>query len=124
MRSRQWEELIGRHRDRKRFECGVEDLDTYLRRYARQNHEPGGAKTVVAASAAELGGVALAIDAKDRNAVRWYERFGAVSLLDDPLKLILPLAVIAEALYGGSSSDAGRSADVRPKPLHARKVAP
>ena len=47
------------------------------------------------------------IDAKDRDAVRWYERFGAVALLDDPLKLVLPLAVIAEALYGSSSPDAG-----------------
>ena len=171
------EEPIGRHHDRKSFDCGVKDLDTYLRRYARQNHESGGAKTFVAVSAAEparvlgfytispgaiafadvpetvkrglgryevpvfrlgrlavdrsvqgqglggelllatgaralavaaeVGGVALAIDAKDRDAVRWYQRFGAVPLLDDPLKLILPLAVIAEALYGSSSPDAG-----------------
>ena len=171
------EEPIGRHHDRKRFDCGVEDLDTYLRRYARQNHQSGGAKTFVAASAAEparilgfytispgaiafaevpesvtrklgryevpvfrlgrlavdrsvqghglggelllaagaralavaaeVGGVALAIDAKDRNAVRWYKRFGAVPLLDDPLKLVLPLAVVAEALYGGASPGAG-----------------
>ena len=171
------EEPIDRHHDRKSFDCGVEDLNTYLRRYARQNHESGGAKTFVAAStaeparvfgfytispgaiafadvpetvtrklgryevpvfrlgrlavdrslqgrglggelllaagaralavASEVGGVALAIDAKDRDAVRWYERFGAMPLLDDPLKLVLPLAVVAEALYGGSSPDAG-----------------
>ena len=50
------------------------------------------------AVAAEVGGVALAIDAKDQRAARWYERFGALTLLDDPLKLILPLAVIAEAI--------------------------
>jgi hypothetical protein len=31
---------------------------------------------------------------------RWYERFGAIRLLDDPLKLILPLAAIAEARRG------------------------
>ena len=171
------EEPIGRHHDRKHFDCGVEDLNKYLRRYARQNHASGGAKTFVAVSAAEpacilgfytispgaiafddvpetltrklgryevpvfrlgrlavdisvqrrglgsdlllaagaralavaaeVGGVALAIDAKDRDAVHWYERFGAVPLLDDPLKLVLPLAVIAEALYGGSSPGAG-----------------
>ena len=47
------------------------------------------------------------IDAKDRNAVRSYQRFGTVPLADDPLKLVLPLAVIAEALYGWSSPDAG-----------------
>jgi len=49
------------------------------------------------AVAEEVGGVALAIDAKDR-AARWYERFGAQRLLDDPLKLVLPLATIAAGL--------------------------
>jgi hypothetical protein len=42
--------------------------------------------------------VALAIDAKDPRAAGWYERFGAAPLLDDPLKLILPLAIIADAI--------------------------
>lgn len=162
------EEPIGRHHDRKNFDCGSPELDEYLERYARQNHESGGAKTFVAvapaapsrvlgfysispgaiafarvparlskklarhevpvfrlgrlavdrsmqgrglggdlllaageralAVSAEVGGVALAIDAKDEKAARWYERFGALALLDDPLKLILPLAVIAEAV--------------------------
>lgn len=171
------EKPIGRHHDRKSFDCGDEELNFYLRRYARQNHEAGGAKTSVAVSeteparilgfytispgaiafanvpealtrklgrydvpvfrlgrlavdrtvqgqglggdlllaagirtlavAAEVGGVALAIDAKDRSAVRWYERFGAVPLLDDPLKLILPLAVIAEAVSGEGLPEAG-----------------
>jgi len=45
--------------------------------------------------AAQIGGVALAIDAKDDRAAAWYQRFGAVTLLDDPLKLILPLDTIA-----------------------------
>lgn len=159
------EEPIGRHHDRKRFDCGAADLNEYLARYARQNHRSGGAKTFVAVSpgeptrvlgfysispgavefarapagltgtlgrydipvfrlgrlavdlsvqgrglgadlllaageralavAAEAGGVALAIDAKDEGVARWYERFGAQPLLDDPLKLILPLSIIA-----------------------------
>jgi predicted N-acetyltransferase YhbS len=46
----------------------------------------------------EIGGVALAIDAKDDRAAKWYERFGALRLLDDPLKLVLPLDTIAAAL--------------------------
>ena len=46
----------------------------------------------------QVGGTALAIDAKDEHAAGWYERFGAVALLDDPLKLILPLVVIAAAI--------------------------
>jgi hypothetical protein len=50
------------------------------------------------AVATEVGGVALAIDAKDAAAARWYQRFGALPLLDDPLKLVLPLAVVAEAI--------------------------
>jgi len=162
------EEPIGRHHDRRRFDCGAPDLNDYLVRHARQNHASGGAKTFVAASpaqptrvlgfysispgaiafarvpanltrklgrydvpvfrlgrlavdlamqgqglggdlllaageralavATQVGGVALAIDAKDETAARWYERFGALSLLDDPLRLILPLGVIAEAI--------------------------
>ena len=162
------EEPIGRHHDRRSFDCGVADLNAYLRRYARQNHESGGAKTFLAvppveparilgyysispgaiefarvptgltkkigrypvpvfrlarlavdrsvqgrglgaelllaageralAVAMEVGGVALAIDAKDESAARWYERFGAMPLLDDPMKLVLPLVVIADAI--------------------------
>lgn len=50
------------------------------------------------AVAREVGGVALAIDAKDERAALWYERFGALRLLDDPLTLVLPLETIAAAL--------------------------
>ena len=162
------EEPIGRHHDRRSFDCGILALNEYLDRFARQNHDSGGAKTFVAVSpaapmrvlgfysispgviafervparltkklgrydmpvfrlgrlavdrsvqggglggelllaageralavAAEVGGVALAIDAKDDHAAKWYVRFGALALLDDPLKLILPLAVVAEAI--------------------------
>ncbi len=162
------EEPIARHHNRKIFDCGSAELNDYLDRYARQNHESGGAKTFVAVPpaeparvlgfysispgaiefarvparltrklgrydvpvfrlgrlaidrsvqgkglggdlllaageralsvAAEVGGVALAIDAKDASAAKWYERFGALMLLDDPLKLVLPLAVVAAAI--------------------------
>lgn len=48
---RDWhEEPIGRHHNRARFDCGSRDLNEYLERYARQNHESGGAKTFVAVS--------------------------------------------------------------------------
>jgi GNAT superfamily N-acetyltransferase len=162
------EEPIGRQHDRAGFDCGSSELNEYLRRYARQNHESGGAKTFVAVQpeasarilgyysispasvefarvpaaltrklgryevpvfrlgrlavsvsaqgqrigsallfaagrrvlsvAAEVGGVALAIDAKDERAASWYERFGALRLLDDPLKLLLPLSTIGNTL--------------------------
>jgi GNAT superfamily N-acetyltransferase len=164
------EEPIARHHNRADFDCGSAELNTYLTRYARQNHQSGGAKTFIAvqpaeparilgyysispgsveftrappeltrklgryevpvfrlgrlavglpfqgrglgadlllsagvraiAVAAEVGGVALAIDAKDGAAAAWYERFGALCLLDDPLKLVLPLATIQAALTG------------------------
>jgi len=165
----EWREApISRHHDRKAFDCSSAELNEYLRRYARQNHESGGAKTFVAVSpsestrvlgyysispgaieftrvparltrtlgryevpvfrlarlavsaplqglglgadlllaagvralsvAAEVGGVALAIDAKDERAAGWYERFGALRLLDDPLKLVLPLRTIIDAV--------------------------
>ena len=165
----EWQEQpIGRQHDRRNFDCGSRELNEYLERYARQNHESGGAKTFVAVSPAEptrvlgyysispgaiefahvparltrklgryevpvfrlgrlavavsvqgrglggdlllsagiramsvamqIGGVALAIDAKDNRAANWYERFGASRLLDDPLKLVLPLSTIAEAI--------------------------
>lgn len=162
------ERALARHHDRAGFDCGTPALNEYLQRYARQNHESGGAKTFVAAPAApsdtilgyytispgaiafakvpasvtkrlgryevpvfrlgrlavaitmqgqglggdlllaagaralavagEVGGVALAIDAKDDRAAAWYERFGALRLLDDRLKLVLPLDVIALTL--------------------------
>ena len=162
------ERALAPHHDRASFDCGTPALNEYLRRYARQNHESGGAKTFVAVSAAasntvfgyytispgaiafakapasvtkrlgryevpvfrlgrlavavamqgqglggdlllaagaralavagEVGGVALAIDAKNDRAATWYERFGALRLLDDRLKLVLPLDVIAAAL--------------------------
>lgn len=162
------EEAIGRQHERSTFDCGVAVLNEYLQRYARQNHDSGGAKTFVAvepnapsrilgyytispgaiefaktpkivtkklgryevpvfrlgrlaisrafqgrglgadlllaagergiAVAREVGGVALAIDAKDDRAAVWYERFGALRLIDDPLKLVLPLDTIRLAL--------------------------
>ncbi|MEZ4552287.1 MAG: GNAT family N-acetyltransferase [Dehalococcoidia bacterium] len=42
------EEPIARHHDRAGFDCGSTELNEYLERYARQNHERGGAKTFVA----------------------------------------------------------------------------
>jgi GNAT superfamily N-acetyltransferase len=68
-----------------------------------QRHGLGGELLLAAgeralAVAAEVGGVALAIDAMNGNVAAWYERFGALALLDDPLKLVLPLTVVAEAI--------------------------
>lgn len=168
-RALEWrEEALTRHHDRARFDCGSTALNEYLQRYARQNHQSGGAKTFVAVSpeaptvvlgyysitpgaiafaktpatitkklgrydvpvfrlgrlavslsvqgrglggdlllsageralavAQEVGGVALAIDAKDERAAAWYERFGALRLRDDRFKLVLPLETIRATL--------------------------
>jgi hypothetical protein len=40
----------------------------------------------------------LRFDAKDEKAAKWYERFGALVLLDVPLKLVLPLDLIVDAI--------------------------
>jgi len=48
--------------------------------------------------AVEVGGVALLIDAKNERVARWYQGYGALSLLDAPLTLVLPLATIEVAL--------------------------
>ncbi len=45
-----WAEApIGNQHDRAAFDCGDSDLNDYLRRFARQNHDSGGAKCFVAA---------------------------------------------------------------------------
>jgi GNAT superfamily N-acetyltransferase len=44
-----WDEVpLAKDHDRAGFDCGDSDLNLYLQRYARQNHESGGAKCFVA----------------------------------------------------------------------------
>jgi GNAT superfamily N-acetyltransferase len=42
------EEAIAKAHDRKAFDCGHAEMNDFLRRYARQSHELGGAKTFLA----------------------------------------------------------------------------
>ena len=49
-------------------------------------------------AAAEVGGIALVIDAKNDRVAAWYASYGAVPLLDAPLTLLLPLTTIEAAL--------------------------
>ena len=45
-----WDEApIAKRHDRAAFDCGDADLNVYLQKFARQNHESGGAKCFVAA---------------------------------------------------------------------------
>ncbi len=48
--------------------------------------------------AAQVGGVALLIDAKSARVAEWYASYGAVPMLDAPLSLLLPLKTIHAAL--------------------------
>jgi GNAT superfamily N-acetyltransferase len=167
-----WRETpLAKPHNRAAFDCGDADLNVYLHRYARQNHESGGAKCFVATPAdapthvlgfytlspasldysrtpavakkglgrydvpgfrlgrlavdnsvqgrglggalllraarrclivaQEVGGVALLIDAKNDRVAQWYAGYGAISLLDAPLSLVLPFAVAANALERG-----------------------
>jgi GNAT superfamily N-acetyltransferase len=164
-----WDEApIAKRHDRATFDCGDPDLNLYLQKFARQNHESGGAKCFIAAPsdaparilgfytlspasieysrtpalakkglarydvpvfrlgrlavdrtvqgrglggalllragdrcirvAQDVGGVALLIDAKNDRAARWYESYGALRMDDAPLSLVLPLAVVADAI--------------------------
>jgi GNAT superfamily N-acetyltransferase len=52
----------------------------------------------------EVGGVALLIDAKNDRVAKWYAGYGALTLLDAPLSLVLPLAVAADALKRGGAA--------------------
>jgi len=162
------EEPISKRHDREAFDCGEEELNEFLRRYARKNHDLGGAKTFLAVGdaedqailgfyslspasidyarvpeivrrglarydvpayrlarlavdrrlqgqglggqlllaagrrcllvSAEVGGVALLIDAKNARVAAWYATYGAVPLLDTPLSLVLPLRTVEAAL--------------------------
>ncbi len=162
------EEPISKRHNREAFDCGEPALNEFLRRYARKNHELGGAKTFLAIDdaddnailgfyslspasldyartpeivrrglarydvpafrlarlavdrrmqgqglggqlllaagrrcllvAAEVGGVALLIDAKNDRVAAWYATYGAVPVLDAPLTLVLPLRTIEAAL--------------------------
>jgi len=44
-------------------------------------------------ASAEVGGVAILIDAKNARVAAWYASYGALPLLDAPLSLLLPLAI-------------------------------
>lgn len=54
------------------------------------------------AAAAEVGGVALLIDAKNERAAAWYARYGAVPMIDAPLTLMLPLKTMEAVLRSAS----------------------
>jgi GNAT superfamily N-acetyltransferase len=49
-------------------------------------------------ASAEVGGVAMLIDAKNTRVAVWYASYGALPLLDAPLSLVLPLTAIDAAL--------------------------
>lgn len=49
-------------------------------------------------AAAEVGGVALLIDAKNEGVAGWHAGYGAMPLADAPLSLLMPLATIQTAL--------------------------
>jgi len=53
------------------------------------------------AASAEVGGIAMLIDAKNSRVAAWYASYGALPLLDAPLSLLLPLATVAAALKAG-----------------------
>jgi GNAT superfamily N-acetyltransferase len=49
-------------------------------------------------ASAEVGGVAIRIDAKNAGVAGWYASYGALPLMDAPLSLVLPLRTVEMAL--------------------------
>ena len=49
-------------------------------------------------AAAEVGGVAMLIDARNERVAAWYADYGALAMLDAPLTLVLPLTTVQAAL--------------------------
>jgi GNAT superfamily N-acetyltransferase len=92
----------GLFRGHGRYDLPVFRLARVAVEIGEQGRGLGGALLLAAAARAIAvaslgGGIALAIDAKNGRAVVWYTTFGAVRLLDDPLKLVLPFATVAGA---------------------------
>jgi hypothetical protein len=50
------------------------------------------------AAAQEVGGTVLFIDAKSERAAQWYERYGAVRLVDAQRSLVIALATLEPLL--------------------------
>jgi GNAT superfamily N-acetyltransferase len=70
---------------------------------ALQGQGLGGQLLIAAAvrcirASAEMGGTAMIIDAKDESAAAWYRLYGAVSLHDAPLSLLLPYNLLRSSL--------------------------
>ena len=68
-----------------------------------QGHGLGGQLLIAAAercirASAEMGGTALMIDAKNEQGAAWYKLYGAVTLNDMPLSLLLPYDLFKKAL--------------------------
>lgn len=157
------EEAISKSHSKNEFNCGNNELNSFLQRYARQSHEKNTAKTYLAIDnesnkiigfytitltslsveklpqnytrkfgyhpiplftlarlavdksvqgkgfggqlllkaaqrcmpvSEQVVGIGLLIDAKDTSVESWYQSFGAMPLLDQPLTLVLPFAQI------------------------------
>jgi GNAT superfamily N-acetyltransferase len=86
-----------------RYDIGVYRLSRLAIHVDFQGKGLGGQLLLVAGLrclrvAEEVGGVAMLIDAKNEGVSAWYESYGAIPLIDKPLSLLLPLAIVAESL--------------------------
>jgi GNAT superfamily N-acetyltransferase len=92
-----------------RYDIGAYRLARLATRLDLQGQGLGGQLLLAAGRrcvrvAAEAGGTALLIDAKNEQVAAWYASFGAMPLLDAPLSLLLPLEVMASALKAAGKS--------------------
>jgi hypothetical protein len=100
---------LNRTHNRDNFDCGIEELNYFLRNLARQNLKKGLSRTFVAVdknipeevlgfytlSLFELSSEKLPKKyAKNKAVKKYYQKFGFVSLPDHPLELFLPFATL------------------------------
>lgn len=53
---------------------------------------------------AEVGSVAVVVDAKDADGAKWYQQFGFMAMINDDLRLVLMMDTIGQLLPGVSYS--------------------
>jgi hypothetical protein len=79
-------ETISKKHDRSHFDCGEPDLNSYLKKFARQNAQNNISQTFVASY--------LVVDAKHDRAKKFYLQYGFHELIAQSLTLFIPTKTI------------------------------
>jgi len=83
------------------FDCGREELNRCLKRYALLNQQAGAARTYVGLAADIAGIRAFAVHAKGESVKRFYARFDFIPSPTDPPHLFVRLKDVRSILNAG-----------------------